>query len=451
MSESSANDRGAAVRATAAKLIAPVLAGRSSLSERHIQGAIGDLPHRDHGILKAFCYGTLRWQPQLHFFLSQLLDRPLKGCDRDIEALLLIGLFQLKHSGVSPHAAVSETVEASRALNKSWAASLVNAVLRRFLREQSTMAAGCNAADVCLYAHPEWLLELLRESWPENWAEIVAANNRQPPMWLRVNARRKTAARYISELAGSGDFQARAGNLSAEAVIIEPAADVARLPGFAAGDVSVQDAAAQLAPMLLEAQSGMRVLDACAAPGGKTCHLLEVCPGLSELVAVEKDPDRTERLRDNLNRLMLDATLVTADATDTAEWWDGEQFDRILLDVPCSATGVIRRHPDIKLTRRPTDIPGLAARQAALLKALWPLLAPGGRMLYVSCSVLKDENSRVLEDFVESAGDARVCDRTKKLLHAGTGRAAGPGVQILPGEADMDGFYYACLSKDPES
>ena len=438
---------GAAVRAAAARIVAAVVSGRSALSESRLSEESARLGAVDRGLFKALCFGTLRWQPRLASYLGALLDKPVKARDGDVESLLLVGLFQLAFTRVAPHAAVSETVEAARVLNKSWAAGLVNAVLRRYQRDHTELERICNKQAVSRLAHPGWLLERLEADWPDNWEAIAHANNEQPPMWLRVNARRGSAAEYAEQLASVNGVQARTDAAAPQAVRLEEPVDVTELPGFADGVVSVQDAAAQLAPLFLEPESGMRILDACAAPGGKTCHMLELCKDLAELVAVDSDEQRMGRLHSNLQRLGLAAKAITADVGQTEDWWDGVPFDRILLDVPCSASGVIRRHPDIKLTRRVADIGRLAARQAKLLDASWSMLAPGGRLLYVSCSVMKQENAAVAAHFLARSSDAQPLEPPPQLSAAGIGRTVGPGLQILPGEADMDGFYYACLLK----
>ncbi len=443
----SSGTSGAAVRAAAARIIASVVSGRSALSETRLREESSRLESVDQGLFKALCFGTLRWQPRLAHYLGALLDKPVKERDGDVASLLLVGLFQLAFTRVAPHAAVSETVEAARALNKSWAAGLVNAVLRRYQRDHEKLERICNEQIECRFAHPGWLLERLVADWPDDWEAIARANNEPPPMWLRVNARWGSAAEYAERLASVNGAQARTEAAAPQAVRLEQPVDVTELPDFADGAVSVQDAAAQLAPLFLKPESGMRILDACAAPGGKTCHMLELCENLAELVAVDSDEQRMGRLYSNLQRLGLMARTITADVGQTGDWWDGTPFDRILLDVPCSATGVIRRHPDIKLTRREADIGPLAARQAALLDAVWSMLAPGGRLLYASCSVLQQENASVAEEFLARSPDAQPLGSPPQLTTAGIGRPAGPGLQILPGEADMDGFYYACLLK----
>jgi 16S rRNA (cytosine967-C5)-methyltransferase len=322
---------------------------------------------RDRPLLQQLCYGTLRWQPRLAWLTDQLLNQPLKARDAELGALLWIGLYQLEHLRIPAHAAVAETVEAARALGRPWATRLVNAVLRGYQRRGAELNRRADGDPVARHAHPDWLLERLRTDWPGEWEAVVAANNRQPPMTLRISRlHHPDPAAYLERLAAAGlDPSPVPGQ--PWAVSIDPVAEVRSLPGFDHGEVSVQDAAAQLAAVLLEAAPGQRVLDACAAPGGKTAHILELTPGLAELVALDISAERLGRVRENLDRLGLGCTLSSGDAARPEGWWDGVPFDRILLDAPCSATGVIRRHPDIKLLRRPADIPELARTQAAIL------------------------------------------------------------------------------------
>lgn len=397
---------------------------------------------------QSIAFGTVRWFFELEACLVCLLDRPGSRQDPEVRALMLVGLFQLLHGATPQHAAVSETVEAARALGRPRAAGLVNAVLRRFLREREAVFTAAHARRAARDAHPEWMLDAFARDWPDCWESIAAAGNAEPPMWLRVNARRGTRDAYLARLAAAA-LPAEGCAFAPEALRLATPVDVHALPGFADGDVSVQDAAAQLAPRFLAAAAGMRVLDACAAPGGKACHVAELEPGLAELVALDVDPVRAARIESNLARLGLEARVVVGDAAEPGAWWDGRPFDRVLLDVPCSGTGVIRRHPDIKLLRREDDIARFAARQAALLSACWGLLAPGGRLVYASCSVLSAENAGVVGAFM--AGQPAAVDVTESARLSLPGalpwRSAGPGSALPSGAADADGFYYACLEK----
>lgn len=428
-------------RAIAALVLAEVLGEGRSLSSA-LPSQLKQTPAgRDAGLVQELCFGVARYAPRLQALADALLQRPLKRKDVAVQALLLIGLYQLIYLRTPPHAAVAEAVAATRQLGFDWASGLVNGVLRQFQRESEALQAQVDGDEACALAHPRWLLEMVRKAWPEQWRAVLEANNARPPMTLRVNARLGTPEQYQQRLQQAGIVaQAMAGVPSA-LVLAEPC-EVGLLPGFDHGWVSVQDGAAQMAAFLLDLAPGQRVLDACAAPGGKTCHILEQQPALAELVALDSDALRLERVRENLARLSLQATLVCADAADTAIWWDGQGFDRILLDAPCSATGVIRRHPDIKLLRRPDDIAALVAQQQRLLQALWPLLKPGGRLVYATCSILPRENSGQVAAFLASHDDAREC-----AVDPAWGRSCAHGRQQLPGEQGMDGFYYAVLER----
>jgi 16S rRNA (cytosine967-C5)-methyltransferase len=386
---------------------------------------------QERGLLRALTYDSIRWYLRLDALLERLLARPDQKLEPDVRALAIVGLCQLLYTEIPAHAAVAETVEAARYLGHARAAGLINAVLRRCQREHEQLGAQIDRDVAVRTAHPRWLVDALTAEWGEQAEAILAANNQRPPFWVRVNRRRTTGAQYRARLAASGIAVANS-MYDDEALLLADAVDVADLPGFADGDVSIQDAAAQLGARLLAPEPGERVLDACAAPGGKTGHLLELQPELAELVAVDVSSERLTRIADNLHRLGLSATLAAGDATEPAGWWDGRRFQRILLDVPCSATGVIRRHPDIKLLRRPADIAALAARQLQLLRAVWALLAPGGRLVYASCSALQAETAAVVEAF--KATDAQAHETTA-------------AVRIAAGTAGMDGFYYACLEK----
>jgi 16S rRNA (cytosine967-C5)-methyltransferase len=429
-------------RALEAEILGDVWAKRMPITIVLNAERMAEVAPGERGLVKALCYGTLRWQPSLAIVLARLLKRPLKRRDRDLEALLLIGLYQLTALRVPAHAAVAETVEAARTLGKPWAAGLVNGVLRGFQRAEPELLAAADADDAGRFAHPRWYIERVRREWPAGWQAILAANNAAPPLTVRVNRRRAEPAAMLSELTAAG-LAARPCRYAPEGIVIETPVDVDALPGFAAGLLSVQDEAAQLAAGLLDLAPGRRVLDACAAPGGKTCHILEREPGLTELVAVDRNARRLARVRENLDRLGLEAKLIAGDAADPAGWWTGKQFDRILVDAPCSGSGVIRRHPDIKLLRTPAEVNAAATLQAAILAGLWPLLAPGGMLVYVTCSIFAAENAARAQAFVAAHRDARA-----HAIAAAWGRPMGAaGRQVLPGEDGMDGFYYACIGK----
>lgn len=438
---------GSAPRARAAAAQAVLAVARDG---RTLEDALAaaDLPPELRPTVQSLAFGTVRWFHELDACLALLAGRPPDRLDPEVRALALVGLHQLAHGSTPAHAAVAETVEAVRVLRRPRAAGLVNALLRRFLREREPVLAAVRRGPAARYAHPVWLVEALAGDWPQDFESILAAGNAQPPLWLRVNARHGDTAAYQRRLAEAG-LGSGACPFAPEALKLDRPVEVSRLPGFAAGDVSVQDAAAQLAARLLGAGPGMRVLDACAAPGGKTCHLLELVPGLAEVVALDVDPQRVARIRQNLERLGLEARVLTGDACEPLAWWDGRPFQRILVDAPCSGSGVIRRHPDIKLLRQPGDIPAFAGRQRRLLESAWTLLAPGGRLVYATCSVLKAENSGVISAFLDDFREAAEVTESVRLFLPAQPPATGPGpgLALLTGAADTDGFYYACIEK----
>ncbi|MEH6544224.1 MAG: 16S rRNA (cytosine(967)-C(5))-methyltransferase RsmB [Porticoccaceae bacterium] len=404
------------------------------------QVAVRDLP-----LLSELCYGTLRWYPRLALIVDYLLDKPFKTKDTDLQALLACAVYQLSATRIPPHAAINETVAACKTLGKPWAKGLINAILRRYQREQETFDQLFAETEVYQSAHPDWLIAELRESWPDQLATIIEANNGRGPMTLRINRQHGTRDAYLDQLRAA-DIAAQPTALSADGVQLAAPAAVTSLPGFAEGWFSVQDEAAQLCAPLLDPRPGHRVLDACSAPGGKACHLLEYQSEIGELIALDSDAQRLLKVEENLTRLGLNANIQCADAASLDDWWDGKLFDRILLDAPCSATGVIRRHPDIKLLRKPADIAKLAAVQAELLSQLWKTLAPGGKLLYATCSVLKAENESVVSAFIESRDDVRALPFELSVeQHAGL--PAGVGRQLLPTLNGHDGFYYALLEK----
>lgn len=427
-------------RAIAVSILSRVAHDGQSLSTL-IPSNLESLPAERRPLAQELCYGTLRWWPRLEWLLQRLLDKPLKAKETEIHALLLLGLYQLSYMDIPPHAAVSETVAVTGLLKKKeWARGLVNAVLRRFQRERDQLEQALADDEAAANAHPAWLLTALQQGWPQQWPAIVAANNARPPMTLRVNRSRQERDSYLALLTEVG-IGAHPSTHAPDALTLERPVAVEQLPGFADGLVSVQDAAAQLAAPLLDAKPGMRVLDACAAPGGKTGHLLELNPEL-DLYALDIEERRLERVAENLSRLGFKAKLLAADAAVPDAWWDGQPFDRILLDAPCSASGVIRRHPDIKLLRRAEDIDQLVQLQETILDALWPLLRPGGILVYATCSVLPRENSEQLANFLAKQEDA-----VNLPLETNWGQAMVIGRQLLPGQDGMDGFYYACIGK----
>ncbi|WP_145008248.1 16S rRNA (cytosine(967)-C(5))-methyltransferase RsmB [Pseudomonas oryzihabitans] len=427
-------------RLAATRALAAVLAGRASLGSS-LPEQLAKVEPRDRALAQDLAFGTARWQPRLSLLADKLLQKPFKAGDRDLEALLLIGLYQLFYTRIPAHAAIGETVDCVDKLKKSSAKGLLNAVLRRAQREYDSLLPALEHDPAARLAHPRWLQKALKARWPEHWEAIASANNLHPPLILRVNRRQGSRDAYLADLAAAG-IAAVPCTFSADGIRLLQPQDVTALPGFATGRLSVQDEAAQLAAELLELAPGQRVLDACAAPGGKTCHLLEREPGLAKVVALDADAGRLQRVEQNLARLGLAARTLAADGRAVADWWDGTPFQRILLDAPCSATGVIRRHPDIKLTRQAADIPPLVQLQGELLDALWPTLEVGGILLYATCSVLPEENSDNLAAFLARTPGARELD-----IPAPWGIAQPHGRQLLPQAEGHDGFYYGKLIK----
>ncbi|WP_298576200.1 16S rRNA (cytosine(967)-C(5))-methyltransferase RsmB [uncultured Luteimonas sp.] len=426
---------GVEVRVRAAAVLDAVLHGGRSLKAELAQ-ALPTLPDpRDRALLEAICFAALRNRHRFDAALGAWMPRPLPRRDAPLRALLHVGFAQLDALALPAHAAVAATVEAARASGRTHQAGLVNALLRRAQRE------GLPAADADA-AWPDWLRAQVRADWPQDADAIFAASAVPGPTWLRVNRARTGVAEYAQRLHEAG-IDAHAVDGLPDALRVDDPVSPLAMPGFAEGDASVQDAAAQRVADALSPPRGGRVLDACAAPGGKSAHLLERDPTL-QLTALDVDARRLRRVCDTFDRLGVgaDARLLAADATDTASWWDGTPFDAILLDAPCSATGIVRRQPDVLLHRRATDLAALVALQARLLDALWPLLAPGGRLLYATCSVLQAENAAQAAAFLERHADAEVAP-----LGDDFGRASGPGRQRLPGDEGMDGFFYLVVRK----
>lgn len=424
-------------RIAALKALAEVLDEHKNLGDSEALAAIQD--SRDAALARNLAYGVLRWLSALEWLAARLLAKPIKKREADVQRLVLLGLQQLWHDHTASHAAVNETAECARSLGKTWAVGLINAVLRRFQREREALLGSMQQAGK-QFAQPDWLLAEIQRDWPDNWREIIDENNRQAPLWMRIN-RQKADENELQNLLKDAGFEVEGHSLARDAISISPAAAVTRIPGFEQGWLSVQDPAPQLARDLLDPHRGERILDACAAPGGKTAHLLESCTGL-DLTALDKQPQRSAQIEQNLARLDLSATVLTADAMDTGTWWNGKKFNKILLDAPCSATGVIRRHPEIKWLRSSAQVEAVVKVQAGLLNALWPLLEAGGTLVYATCSILKRENSGQIGRFLELHADAVLAG---PVVEWG---AAGPlGRQIMPGEAGMDGFFYAVLRK----
>ncbi|HIF9094512.1 TPA: 16S rRNA (cytosine(967)-C(5))-methyltransferase RsmB [Photobacterium damselae] len=422
------------VRAAAAQVIYQVVDQGQSLSTA-LPAAQQQIKERDQALLQEICYGVLRWLPRLESITQKLMDKPLKGKQRVFHHLILVGLYQLGYMRIPAHAAVAETVNATKNLKKPQLRGLVNAILRNYQRQQQELDAQAVSHDAGKYGHPSWLLKLLKQAYPNDVDAICAANNTKAPMWLRVNRQHHNRDEYRKLLDAEGiatELHPQAG----DALRLLSPCDVYKLPGFEQGWVSVQDAAAQLAIEYLQPQAGELILDCCAAPGGKTAHILEHVPS-AQVVAIDCDEHRLARVHDNLQRLNLQAKVLCADARYPDKWWDGDKFDRILLDAPCSATGVIRRHPDIKWLRRGEDIAALAQLQAEIFDAMWLQLKSGGTLVYATCSITPQENRDQVSAFLARTADATLVGS----------EATNPGRQILPGEENMDGFYYAILQK----
>ncbi|KJG21980.1 16S rRNA methyltransferase [Photobacterium iliopiscarium] len=422
------------VRAAAAKVIYQVVDQGQSLSAA-LPLAQQNIKERDHALLQEICYGVLRWLPRLESITNALMDKPLKGKQRVFHHLILVGLYQLGYMRIPAHAAVAETVDATKTLKKTQLRGLINAVLRSYQRQKDALDEQAVSHDAGKYGHPSWLLKLLKASYPDDYAAICEANNTKAPMWLRVNSHHHDRDSYRALLDAEG-IATELHPQAADALRLISPCDVTKLPGFSDGWVSVQDAAAQLAVDYLQPQAGELILDCCAAPGGKTVHIMERVP-TAQVVAIDCDENRLKRVHENLERLNLTAQVLCADARYPEQWWDGEKFDRILLDAPCSATGVIRRHPDIKWLRRGEDIAALALLQAEIFDAMWLQLKPGGTLVYATCSITPQENCDQVKAFLSRTADAILIDSDP----------ATPGRQILPGEESMDGFYYAVLTK----
>lgn len=426
-------------RAQAALVMQQVLDHGNSLSAV-LPAAQEQVAPRDRALLQELCYGTLRWLPRLDAAVGEMMDKPLKNKSRIFHYLLLVGLYQLIYTRIPPHAAVAETVNATKLLKGQALRGLINGVLRNFQRSAEVILMRVDRIPSVRLGHPEWLVKRLRHAYPDDWEAILEANNQRPPMWIRNNASRQSRDTLLARLAEAG-IAASAGAEGADTILLERPCDVTKLPGFEVGDCSVQDGAAQQAAALLDPQPGEWVLDACAAPGGKTAHLLERQPALAGVVAVDADADRLKRVQQNLDRIGLQAQLIHGDASAPEHWWQGPQFDRILLDAPCSATGVIRRHPDIKWLRRDQDIRDLSQLQRQILDALWLKLKSGGTLLYATCSVLPEENRDQIRAFLAATPEAVLIPLTPDDT------PEQPGRQFLPGEQGMDGFYYAKLMK----
>jgi 16S rRNA (cytosine967-C5)-methyltransferase len=425
-------------RSAAALVVEGVMQGRSL--DRALEEVSAKVREGEQSLAAELAYGVCRWYPLLSALLDAMMQKPIKPSQRVVTALLLVGLYQLTETRIPEHAAVAETVKAVERLGKRWAKGLVNALLRRFTRERDEQLAAAMRDEAARLDLPDWLARRIKAQWPKAYEAIAAGWRMRPPMALRVNGSRIARSDYVRLLMDSG-FTCRPSAISASGVLLDKPCAVSVLPGFADGLVSVQDCGAQLAAELLAPRAGEQILDACAAPGGKTTHLLEQQPGAS-VTAADISEERLQRVRENLERLALEAELVVADIAKAGAIWPPAHFDRILLDVPCSATGVIRRHPDIRLLRRPGDIDGLVETQRRILEASWALVKPGGYLLYATCSVLAEENQQQVKRFLEQNAAAREIP-----LSVPGAVVMDPGIQLLPVDGATDGFYYALLEK----
>jgi 16S rRNA (cytosine967-C5)-methyltransferase len=431
------------IRALAAKCCYSVIdQGRSLSDELPRQQDKAAL--KDKGLLQEICYGVLRYLPELEHDVRALMQKPLTGKQRVFHFLLLVGVYQIKYMRIPDHAAVSETVAATGALKNRQMKALINGVLRNFVRAMENKAL--NKEEILPnsveYNHPSWFIKKVQKAYPVKWQKILEANQQKPPMWLRVNQQHHTSVEY-QNLLTTAAIDIKTIEPLSHAIELTRPTDVTKLPGFDQGWISVQDGAAQQAARLLNCQPGDLVLDCCAAPGGKTCHILEQTSDIASMTAIDVEAGRLVRVEENLARLGLKAKVIAADAAHSKAWWDGQQFDRILLDAPCSGTGVIRRHPDIKWLRKASDIEALVTLQQQILKETWSLLKPGGTLLYATCSILPQENSNQISYFLKNNTDAVLLS----IDDNDNSETEFIGWQLLPGENNMDGFYYAKLLK----
>ena len=425
-------------RAIAAIVLSNVLSDQGSLSTELENEKL----HKEFPLIQEICFGVCRHYFPLRAILSTLLDKPLRTKDLDVDCLLMVGVYQLIYLRVPDHAAVNETVSAAKILKKPWAKGLVNAVLRKCVSHPELLEKTSQSSnEEVLFSHPAWLIEQVKLDWPDLWQQILNNSNYRAPMTLRVNLSKISRDGYMEILRVAGK-SGSLGQLADSALYLSKPCQVQELPGFAQGEVSVQDEASQLVPPLLDLAPGHSILDACAAPGGKTTHLLESERSHINLLALDSSPRRLVILKENLNRLKLQTNVKTADAARPKDWWDGVPFDRILLDAPCSATGIIRRHPDIKLLRRQGDIKNYSDRQLVLLVALWGCLKSDGLLLYTTCSILRQENDGTIKRFLNQQQDAKY-----QAITADWGVECSFGRQLLPQNEGSDGFYFALLRK----
>lgn len=419
------------LRSIAARIISQVLDQGQSLSAL-LPEYQRDINPKDKALLQELCFGVMRVLPELEWYSQQLMAKPLTGKQRVLHYLILVGFYQLRYTRIPAHAALSETVDGTVALKKPQLKGLINGVLRQFQRQEQVLSERF-ANNESRWLHPKWLLSRIQAAYPDNWEAVITANNEKPPMWLRVNRNHHSAQEYQALLTEK-DIEAFYNPAYPDALRLAVPCPVTDLPGFADGWVTVQDSSAQGCALLLDPQNDETILDLCAAPGGKTTHILEIAPR-AHVMAVDVDKQRLTRVNENLQRLKQNAVVKTGDGRYPEQWAESQTFDRILLDAPCSATGVIRRHPDIKWLRRDNDINELAALQREILDAVWPYLKPGGTLVYATCSVLPEENIHQINNFLSSHRDAVLTD------------TPATGYQMLPDAQSGDGFFYAKLVK----
>ena len=440
------SNKGALIRAEAAVVAKKVIIHKRSL-DRILEESNFNFGQQEKSIFKAICYGTIRFHWELKNKIYQFVDRPIHNKDRIIEILLETALFQIEAMRIPRHAIVSETVKAAKLLNKNNLSGFVNGMLREYLRSTKNLDS---EDEEVIYNHPQWIIDKIRDSWPKYFTKILKNNNLQAPMWLRVNQKKITAQKYLKKLARQGNLNGEdvgyIGGLSYSICLKKPI-PINYLPDFEKGYVSIQDGAAQIAAECLLKKRGGNILDACAAPGGKTGQLLEMIDDDSMVTAIEIDSNRVGMIAQNLDRLGLSAKIITGDVNESKIWWNKEKFDLILLDVPCSASGVIRRHPDIKHLRKEKDILSLQQKQLNLINSAWDLLAPNGRLMYVTCSIFNEENDEVINQFQQKHDNVVLKDlllnnNIQTVMHR-----TAHGYQLLPGSKNMDGFYFACIEK----
>ena len=440
-------------RSVAAQCIYKVIYQGKSLTEVLQHDSITTLENTQRALAKDLCFGSLRWHYALNQILDRLLVKPLKKRDKDIECLLRVGIYQLQYQHTADHAAVNETVKACKTLNKPWSKGLINGVLRGFIRDKENIVKKIKPHTL----FPLWLIKRIKQAWPEHWKDILLASNKHAPMTLRVNHSQTSTLAYLTQLEAAG-ISATPHPCVDTAIELKQAMDVQQLPDFNKGAVSVQDASAQLAAKLLNIEPGMRVLDACAAPGGKTGHIAETAHAI-DLTAIDNVAARLQKVKQNMDRLGKTVKLVLADANDVPGWHKGQAFDRILLDAPCSALGIMHRHPDIKILRQDEDIDTLVKQQSRLLATLWKLLKKDGLLLYATCSILPEENHQQISHFMrtheeearviplEGGGEGDKSMESANKIAWGIDDPHTYGRQILPYQHNMDGFYYCLLQK----